>query len=82
MSASFDDIPALAARVQRLEEALGFAEHEREQLHEQVLALMAQLREVRRTVATLEQGVAQRFAAMETKDSEAVKDLNGPAQEA
>jgi|GEM_PF-2320821 len=61
------DNASLVARVQRLEEALGFVEHERGQMHEQLISLMGELREVKKRLAALESGVERRFAAIDAK---------------
>ncbi len=45
---------ALEARVQRLEEAAGFADHSQTQLHEQVLLLMNELRATQKKLTAIE----------------------------
>jgi uncharacterized coiled-coil protein SlyX len=63
MSCSPDDIPPLAddARIQRLEEALGFTEHTVDELSDQVRALGTQMDACLRRLTALE----NRLAAMQ-----------------
>ncbi len=62
---------AVVERVQRLEEALGFAQHEHEQLSAEVVSLGRRIRELSRRIESLENQSRERDAAAKQTSGEA-----------